>query len=92
MEQEKEENKDYDLKIPPGTPEDIVASAKEKFKLKLIIPQDPEHSQYYMALRGKKDILIQAHDYIRDLLEERVKKFEKEAKGRVVKKEDENEI
>ncbi len=82
QENENEEDKDFDLKIPPGTPEDIVAKAIEKFNLKLIVPQDPEKSPYYMALRGKKDILIEAHDYIRDELEKRVKRFEEETKSR----------
>lgn len=75
-----EEEKDFDLKIPPGTPEDIIEMAIEKFKLKLIVPKEPEKSPYYMALRGKKEILIQAHDFIRDELEKRIEKFEKEAK------------
>ena len=82
MEQEKENDKkeDFDLKIPPGTPEDIIEMAIEKYKLKLIVPKEPEKSPYYMALRGKKEILIQAHDFIRDELEKRIEKFEKEVK------------
>jgi len=33
MEKKNEEEKEFDLKIPPGTPEDIIAAAIEKFKL-----------------------------------------------------------
>ncbi|MHA1384414.1 MAG: hypothetical protein ACTSR3_11730 [Candidatus Helarchaeota archaeon] len=80
--EENEEDKDFDLKIPPGTPEDIVATAIEKFNLKLIVPPEPEKSPYYMALRGKKHILVQAHDFIRDELEKRVEKFESQAKDK----------
>ena len=90
MEPENEKDKDYDLKIPPGTPEDIVAMAIEKFNLKLIVPENPDESPYYMALRGKKEILIEAHDYIRDVLEQRVKRFEnqiEDKKRRYMKKE-----
>ena len=36
MEKEKEKEEAFDLKIPPGTPEDIIALAIEKFNLKLI--------------------------------------------------------
>ncbi|MHA1376961.1 MAG: hypothetical protein ACTSRG_01140 [Candidatus Helarchaeota archaeon] len=75
-----EEEKAFDLKIPPGTPEDIVARAIEKYNLELIVPKEPEKSPYYMALRGKKDILVQAHDFIREELEKRIERFEKEAK------------
>ena len=77
---EKEEEKYFDLKIPPGTPEDIIEIAIKKYKLKLIVPKEPEKSPYYMALRGKKEILIEAHDFIRDELEKRIEKFEKEAR------------
>lgn len=79
MEKENEKDKDFDLKIPPGTPEDIIAAAIKKFNLNLISPKDPHRSPYYLALRGKKEILIQAHDFIRDELEKRVKKFEAES-------------
>ncbi|MFX0133385.1 MAG: hypothetical protein ACFFDN_07065 [Candidatus Hodarchaeota archaeon] len=79
MEKKDEQEKEFDLKIPPGTPEDIIAAAIEKFNLKLVSPKEPSRSPYYLALRGRKEILIQAHDFIRDELEKRVKKFEAEA-------------
>lgn len=82
MAEENEEEKDFDLKIPPGTPEDIIAATIEKFNLKLVYPSEPKKSPYYLALRGKKEILIQAHDFMRDMLEKRVKKFEEEASGK----------
>ncbi len=82
MAEENEKEKDFDLKIPPGTPEDIIAATIEKFNLKLVYPSDPQKSPYYLALRGKKEILIEAHDFMRDMLEKRVKKFEDESSGK----------
>jgi len=72
------EEKEYDLIIPPGTPnmEVILSEVIEKFGLKLVSSKHPD-DPYYLAVRGNLQSVQAAKEYIKKRLEEMVKEMEK---------------
>ena len=75
------EEKQYELRIPPGVPnlEELLSVALKKFNLKLISPKDL-NERYYMALRGSLKDVQAAKEHFRKRLEEYVSKLEKDTK------------
>ncbi|NVM54023.1 MAG: hypothetical protein HWN66_10015 [Candidatus Helarchaeota archaeon] len=72
------EKKEYDLRIPPGTPnlEELLSEVIKKFDLKVIAPKDLDEP-YYLAVRGDLESVQAAKEYIRKRLEETVAEMEK---------------
>lgn len=72
------EEKEYDLIIPPGTPnmETLLSEVLDKFDLKLIAPKDLD-APYYLALRGKLEEVEAAKEYMKARVEAMVAEMEK---------------
>ncbi|MHA1277764.1 MAG: hypothetical protein ACTSQI_09365 [Candidatus Helarchaeota archaeon] len=68
----------YELRIPPGTPnmETLLSEVIKKFGLKLIAPKDLDEP-YYVAVRGDLKSVQAAKEYIRKRLKVMVENLEK---------------
>ena len=78
------EEQEYDLRIPPGTPdmEILLSEVKRKFNLKVISPKDL-NDPYYIALRGDFESVKAAKEYIRKRLEEIIAGLERRQRDRM---------
>ncbi|WP_409199840.1 hypothetical protein [Methanobrevibacter sp. DSM 116169] len=64
------EEKDFELKIPNGVGEQMLAHTIEKFDVKL------EHGEYGPKLIGKEEELLKAHEYMIEVIQKRLKELE----------------
>ena len=74
---EEDENEEFDLQIPAGTPnmEILLSEVLQLFPVKLIAPKEPEEP-YYLAVRGDLASVQAAKEHIRKRLEEMVSELE----------------
>ena len=68
----------YELKIIPGTPEDLVADARKKFNLEIVSSKPGE--PFYLALKGDLESVQNALKFIRENMEKRIERWEKNKK------------